>query len=142
MNVGEELRLPINQDDLRRVVLNLVENAIQYSPEGGTITVEAQQHGQQVTLKIKDNGVGIDKDNIPRVFDRFWQADRVRSARDNHHGLGLSIVKALVEHHSGSVTVASELGVGTTFEITLPASVTPKQPVSVREIPTESREVG
>lgn len=142
VNIGEELRLPINQDDLRRVVINLVENAIQYSPEGGTITLDAQMHGQQITLKIKDNGVGIEKDNLPNVFDRFWQADRVRSARDNHHGLGLSIVKALVEHHSGTVTVSSELGVGTTFEITLPASDSHKQPVAVREIPTESRKPG
>lgn len=145
VNIGEELRLPINSDDLRRVVLNLVENAIQYSPEGGTITLDAQPHGQQVTLKIKDNGVGIDKNNLSKIFDRFWQADRVRSARDNHHGLGLSIVKALVEHHSGHVNVTSELGVGTTFEITLPLAVGIKQPSGtfpVREIPTESREVG
>lgn len=142
VNIGKELRVPINPDDLRRVILNLVENAIQYSKEGETVSLDAQLHGKHVTIRVKDTGVGIDANNLSKVFDRFWQADKVRSARDNHHGLGLSIVKALVEHHSGSVSVTSQLGLGTIFEVTLPASIDGNKSADIREIPTESHEAG
>ncbi|WP_045746157.1 sensor histidine kinase [Actinoplanes rectilineatus] len=100
---------------LRQIVGNLVSNAIRHTPAGGTVTVGA--HGATVT--VADTGVGISEENLPKVFDRFWRADESRSRSTGGSGLGLSIVRKLVEAHGGTVTVASTPGAGTVFTVVL-----------------------
>lgn len=116
--------LPLIQADqarLRQCLLNLLDNALRYTPEAGTITVQAEQVGQMVALRVIDNGAGIALEHLPHVFDRFYRTDAARSREQGGSGLGLAIVRAIVEAHGGTVTAVSDgLGKGTTFTITLP----------------------
>ncbi|GIE82119.1 two-component sensor histidine kinase [Actinoplanes philippinensis] len=102
---------------LRQVVGNLVSNAIRYTPEGGSVTVSASQS----TITVRDTGIGISEDDLPRVFDRFWRADESRSRATGGSGLGLAITRKLVEAHGGTIEVASTRGVGTVFTVRLPS---------------------
>jgi two-component system sensor histidine kinase BaeS len=101
---------------LRQVVGNLVANAIRYTPSGGTVTVSAVRS----TITVRDTGIGISGDDLPRVFDRFWRADESRSRATGGSGLGLAITRKLVEAHGGTIEVASVLGEGTVFTVHLP----------------------
>jgi two-component system sensor histidine kinase BaeS len=101
---------------LRQVVGNLVSNAIRYTPPGGTVTVSAFQS----TITVRDTGIGISEDNLPRVFDRFWRADESRSRATGGSGLGLAITRKLVEAHGGTIGVESTPGRGTLFTVRLP----------------------
>jgi signal transduction histidine kinase len=109
---------------IQRVLLNLVQNAIRYSPSGGVIFIEARREGQQVRVDVRDTGYGISTEDLPHVFDPFFQADKARSRRNGGSGLGLSIVKALVEASGGEVMVTSRLGEGSTFSFTVPGGGT------------------
>ncbi|WP_394618057.1 sensor histidine kinase [Lentzea sp. JNUCC 0626] len=102
---------------LRQVLTNLVTNAFRYTPSDGTVRIISA--GDQI--KVIDTGSGISAEDLPHVFDRFWRADRSRTRDTGGSGLGLAIVHAIVSAHHGTITVASELGRGTTFTITLPA---------------------
>ena len=116
--------LPLIQADqarLRQGLLNLLDNAIRYTPQAGTIIVQAEQIGEQVELRVIDDGVGIAAEHLPHVFDRFYRTDGARSREHGGSGLGLAIVRAIVEEHGGTVTaVSAGLNQGTTFTITLP----------------------
>lgn len=109
---------------LRQLVNNLLDNAIKYTPAGGQVTAElcpSDDHRQAV-FRVKDTGPGIPREDVSRVFDRFFRADKARSRADAAvgTGLGLSICQAVVTAHDGTITCASELGVGSTFEVRLP----------------------
>ncbi len=105
---------------LERVVKNITHNAIKFSPENGIICITATQDEQMVTVAIKDNGIGIPADQLPRIFERFYQVDRSRDrARKNGTGLGLAIAKHIVQKHGGEIWVESEEGKGTTFFFSL-----------------------
>ncbi len=106
-------------DRLKQVLLNLVGNAIKYTPKGGTVWLEVQQKGQQAVIKVRDTGPGIPPEDLPHIFERFYRADKARS-RGKGFGLGLSIAYWIVKHHSGHIEVVSQPGEGTTFTITLP----------------------
>lgn len=108
---------------LRQVIANLLDNAIKYTPPGGRVDVEALDTGTEVTLRVRDTGRGIDADDVPRIWDRLYRADASRSERGL--GLGLSLVKAIVESHGGRVAVESTPGRGSVFSITLPAGDAP-----------------
>ena len=108
----------VDRNRLLQVFENLIGNAVKFTPPGGCVTVRARQRPGEVVFEVADNGPGIPESDIPRLFDRFWQA--VRSDRKGA-GLGLPIVKALVEGHGGQVHVESVLGQGTTFSFTIPA---------------------
>jgi signal transduction histidine kinase len=110
---------------LRQVVANLVDNAIKYTPRGGRIDLEAIRGGTRAVLTVRDTGIGIPPDELPRVWDRLYRGDRSRSERGL--GLGLSLVRAIVEAHKGSVEATSEPGRGSTFTIHLPIDQ-PDQP--------------
>jgi signal transduction histidine kinase len=97
---------------------NLIENALRHSPEDSTITLAARPHGRHIVLEVSDQGDGIPDDALPYVFDRFYRARMADGTRGS--GLGLAIVKAIAESHSGTVSVESTLGVGTTFRVDLP----------------------
>ena len=105
---------------LDRVFMNLIENAISYTPLGGTIKIVAQQIERQIEIGISDTGVGIAPDDLERIFDRFWRGDRARTRWEGGSGLGLAIVKSIVEQHDGSIEVQSKLSEGSKFIVRLP----------------------
>lgn len=107
-------------DLLKEVVLNLVSNAIQYTPAGGQIRVRVRRVDGAVELAVADTGIGIPPADQPRIFERFYRVDKDRSRRSGGTGLGLAIVKHIVESHHGRVTVESEVGKGSTFTVRLP----------------------
>jgi len=108
-------------DKLTQVLINLIDNGIKYTPEGGRITVEARRTGKSVEIAVADTGIGIPPKEIPRIFERFYRVDRARSRAIGGTGLGLSIVKHIVEAHGGTVAVESEFGKGSRFVVSLPA---------------------
>jgi len=110
-------------DRIEQVLVNLLDNAIKYSPEEGRITVAIDEGSPSpglVSVAVRDEGVGIPTEDLPRVFERFYRVDRARSRDGGGSGLGLSIAKAIVEAHGGEITLRSEEGQGTTVHFTLP----------------------
>jgi two-component system sensor histidine kinase BaeS len=116
--------LSVNGDRvaLERVMFNLVENAVRYSPTGENVTVRVSKAPPWIEIQIIDTGGGIAPEHLPHLFERFYRVDKARSRTHGGSGLGLSIVKALVEAHGGSVSVSSEVGHGSTFTVRLPAA--------------------
>lgn len=117
--------LEADEDRLRQVVANLLQNGISYTPEGGKVSVrtslvQGDGGSEMVQIRIVDTGIGIPRKDLPRIFERFYRVDKARSRVSGGTGLGLSIVKHLVELHHGSITVDSTVGVGTAFTIELP----------------------
>jgi signal transduction histidine kinase len=110
--------------DLSLLVRNLVDNAIRYTKPGGRVDVTLSGQGDEVVLSVADTGVGIPTRELPRIFERFYRVDRARSRETGGTGLGLSIVKHVIENHGGTVSVTSELGRGTCFEVRLPSATT------------------
>jgi signal transduction histidine kinase len=108
--------------DLSLLIRNLVDNAIRYSREGDKVFVEVEAAGEGVLLRVRDTGIGIPSRDLSRIFERFYRVDRARSRETGGTGLGLAIVKHIVENHRGRTHVESELGRGTTFEVTLDAA--------------------
>jgi heavy metal sensor kinase len=107
---------------LRRAVINLLDNAIKYSKLGGRIEVSALSEDGRIRLQIKDYGIGISQQDLPHIFDRLYRADPARSREKGGAGLGLALVKWIVEAHKGTIQVASQPDLGTSFDIILPAS--------------------
>jgi two-component system phosphate regulon sensor histidine kinase PhoR len=108
-----------DMDRLKQVFINLIGNAITYTPPEGDVKIILQEHGEHVRIHVLDSGVGIEKDEIPRIFERFYRVDRARSRNSGGTGLGLAIVKHLVEAHHGKINVKSDLGKGSEFIIEL-----------------------
>lgn len=111
---------------MKQIFINLINNAIVYTPAGGVVSVELAEDKYNAYIKVSDTGIGISKEEIPRIFERFYRVDKARSRNTGGTGLGLSIVKHLVEAHQGTITVDSEVGEGTTFTVVLPKSATEK----------------
>jgi heavy metal sensor kinase len=109
-----------DRNRLRQVVANLVDNALKYTPAGGEVRLEARQEGNLAMIEVADNGMGIDPDDLPRIWDRLFRGDRSRSERGL--GLGLSLVQAIAEAHGGHVGVDSAPGRGSRFTVRLPAA--------------------
>lgn len=117
----QDIEIEGNKDELIKLLTILLDNAIKYSANEKSILVTANKTDSSVEIVIKDQGIGIDKKDLPHIFDRFFRADSARSKTDTiGYGLGLSIAKKIVEIHHGSITVDSELQKGTTFIIRLP----------------------
>ena len=108
---------------LDRVFINLLENAIHYTPSGGRIRILACLIERQIEIAIIDTGVGIAAEDLDRIFDRFWRGDRSRTRWEGGSGLGLAIAKSIVEQNHGSIEVQSKLGDGSQFIVRLPAIV-------------------
>ncbi|MEG0753420.1 MAG: ATP-binding protein [Angelakisella sp.] len=106
-------------DWLLQALINLGENAVKYTPSGGSIWISATQEGQQVLIEVGDNGVGIPPQDLPRIFERFYRVDKARSGKSGGSGLGLSIVKHIVEELEGEISAHSTVGKGSSFVITL-----------------------
>ena len=107
---------------LERVLLNLLDNAIKYTPKGGWITIRVGSEGEEILIEIRDTGVGIPSRDLGRIFERFYRVDCSRSPDVGGTGLGLSIVRHLAEAMGGSVSVESEVERGSTFRVRLPAA--------------------
>jgi two-component system phosphate regulon sensor histidine kinase PhoR len=110
----------VNAPLLEQAHINLVDNAIKYSDEGRSVWMEAAAVGDELEIRVRDEGCGIEAEHLPRLFERFYRVDRARSRSLGGTGLGLSIVKHIVQAHRGTVGVESQPGVGTTFTIRLP----------------------
>jgi two-component system phosphate regulon sensor histidine kinase PhoR len=111
-----------DRNNLEGVFTNLVSNAIKYTPEGGEITIRATGEGENVGVEVSDTGIGISKQDLPRIFDRFYRVKSEKTRQIVGTGLGLSIVKHIVEAHLGKISVESEEGGGSTFTVVLPAA--------------------
>lgn len=119
-SVDEDMSFHGDEELLKRMALNLVQNAIHYTPSGGSVSVELTRHDGFGCLTVSDNGIGIPAESVDRVFDRFYRVGEARTRADGGSGLGLSIVKLTAESHGGSVAVTSQLGEGSTFTVRLP----------------------
>jgi signal transduction histidine kinase len=117
----EEAILYFDPDAIERIVLNLLSNAIKYTPSGGCIFVSIQSIEAGVVISIKDTGAGIDEEKIDVIFERFKQVDELLTRRHEGSGIGLSLVKSLIQMHSGSIEVHSEERIGTEFIVMLPS---------------------
>ena len=113
----EDLSVPGDALRLKRLLGNLVDNAIRYTPEGGTITLSLFRDGDWARLEVADTGLGIAPEHLPHIFERFYRVDKARSRAKGGTGLGLAIVKGIAEQHGGKVTVTSEPAKGSTFTV-------------------------
>jgi two-component system phosphate regulon sensor histidine kinase PhoR len=120
---------------MEQALINLVQNAIEYSDPGGVIRVSAEKKGASVLLCVRDEGCGIARNHLPRLFERFYRVDKGRSRELGGTGLGLAIVKHIVQAHRGRVSVDSRPGEGSTFRIHLPASQSERVPPSRNAAP-------
>ena len=112
--------IEIDTDKMTQVIDNILNNAIKYSPDGGKITVTMKTTDDQMILSISDQGLGIPKQDLPKIFDRFYRVDRARSRAQGGTGLGLAIAKEIIKQHKGFIWAKSEYGKGSTFTIVLP----------------------
>ena len=112
--------IEIDTDKMTQVIDNILNNAIKYSPDGGKITVSMKTTDDQMILSISDQGLGIPKQDLPKIFDRFYRVDKARSRAQGGTGLGLAIAKEIIKQHNGFIWAKSEYGKGSTFTIVLP----------------------
>ena len=105
---------------IRQLFINILENAVRYTPEGGYISVSILKKDKNAVIAISDTGIGIPAEHLPHIFERFYRVDKARSRADGGVGLGLAIAKYIADSHNGKIEVASQIGKGTTFTITLP----------------------
>ena len=126
VNLPKELPA-LSGDPLRlgQVIQNLCTNAVQYTPEGGTVTLTVERGPSEVTISVRDTGIGISKEDLPRVFQRFFQTEAAQRMRRAGFGLGLKIAQEIIKAHGGSIGVESEVGKGSRFFFTVPIPLTP-----------------
>ena len=117
-------RLRADETRLQELIYNLLDNAVKYSNPGGTVFLRAEAETDLVRISVADQGVGIPPDDLPRIFERFYRADKSRSSEQSGTGLGLSIVKHIAQLHGGTVEAHSELGKGTTISVMFPVTQT------------------
>lgn len=121
--LADDIIFEADLEKVRQILINLLANAINYTPDLGTITLQASELEAEVCLTVSDTGIGMSKEALSRIFERFYRVDKARSRDTGGTGLGLAIVKHIVEVHQGRIEVESELGEGTTFNIYLPKSI-------------------
>jgi signal transduction histidine kinase len=121
VELKSELSTPIDllgdASQLNRLFTNLIINALDYTPPGGTVEIQASQVGQTIFVKVQDTGIGIAPENLERIFHRFWRGDQSRTYSQGGSGLGLAIAQAIAQSHNGQISVTSELGQGSCFTV-------------------------
>jgi signal transduction histidine kinase len=133
----DQVQVNGDRDRLKQVLVNLVANAIQYTPQGGEVFMSLAIIGEQARIIVRDTGPGIPSEDLPYIFERFYRAEKSRTrTRTSGFGLGLSIVQWIVENHGGTIKVESKEGQGTTFAIWLPLLT-----VEIKTVPRASEKV-
>ncbi|GFP23004.1 two-component system, OmpR family, phosphate regulon sensor histidine kinase PhoR, partial [Candidatus Hakubella thermalkaliphila] len=117
--------IAVNEQYMIISLSNLLDNAIKYTPAGGTVSVILEEGAEEISFRVSDTGAGIPTRELPRIFERFYRVDKARSHESGSTGLGLSIAKHVVEKHGGRIEVKSFLGKGSTFTIHLPKNTQP-----------------
>ena len=146
-DVDPEIRIIGDHDLVLQAVANLLSNAVRYTPEGGTITIRAKRVNGYASISVSDTGIGLAEEDLNRVFSRFWRADSARTSVNGGLGIGLALVKEVVDQHRGNVGVESTLGEGSTFTVNIPLSaddmsqIGPSQMKSARRIAREAKRV-
>jgi signal transduction histidine kinase len=116
----ENLVVTGDKVELTQLFFNLLDNAIRYTPSGGIVSVSVEIKGNTAVVAIKDSGIGILKEHIPHIFERFYRVDKARSRAEGGAGLGLSICQHIAKVHGGRIEVESQVGQGSTFSVFLP----------------------
>ena len=124
-DLEKEIYIKGEENKLRRLLDNIMENSLRYTDSGGTIKVKTRTRSSNLVLEVSDEGIGIPEQSLNQIFNRFYRVDTARSRAQGGVGLGLSIVKGLVELHQGDITIKSKLGEGTTICISLPTGQSP-----------------
>lgn len=115
-----KLQMQIDQDKIQQCLLNIIGNAVKYTPESGNVWVELEDAKDVILIRVKDNGIGIPEKDLPYIFDRFYRVDEARARKTGGTGLGLAISQQIIQLHQGNIEVFSRLGIGTEIIITLP----------------------
>lgn len=118
--IGDVEDVEADRDRIEQVLINMLSNAMKYTPKGGKISIYVGKMYSSVYVKVKDSGIGIPKEDLPRIFERFYRTDKARSREMGGTGLGLAIAKEIIEAHNGEISVTSDIGKGTEFTIKLP----------------------
>jgi signal transduction histidine kinase len=125
--------MAIDSDKIERIMLNLLSNAVKFTKSGGEITVNLYERDEKFYISVKDNGFGIPQDKLHTIFERFIQVDKSLTRKREGSGIGLALVKSLVELHEGNITVNSREGEGSEFIIELPIRLVPENECSHHE---------
>ncbi len=115
-----EIKVVGDRVQLTRLFSNLIQNALQYTPEGGIVSVYINKDSRLGVVSIRDTGIGISAEQLPHVFDRFWRANKARTRREGGTGLGLAIADAIAKNHGGKIVVTSKVNVGSCFQVKIP----------------------
>lgn len=133
--IGSSVYISGDQSHLKQLILNLIDNAIKYTPAGGKVNIKLTHGGRSALLEIVDTGVGISSEGLPHIFERFYRADKARSRNSGGTGLGLAIVRAICDAHNGEIKVLSTEGCGTHFFVKLPLIPTAEIPCGSALLP-------
>ena len=129
----DEIKVLGDMPQLSRLFSNLLENALQYTPKEGRVSLDLYRQNRFAVISVRDTGIGIAPDQVDKVFDRFWRADKARTHREGGTGLGLAISEAIVKRHGGKISVTSELNLGTCFLVRIPIADNRRSPVTKGE---------
>ncbi|PJF36514.1 MAG: hypothetical protein CUN49_05070 [Candidatus Thermofonsia Clade 1 bacterium] len=132
-------QIAVNADLFSRAIHNLLDNAMQYTPSGGTVCLRTAQDDQGILIEIEDNGVGIPAEDLPHIFKRFYRVDKARASQSGGSGLGLAIVKQVIEAHGGTVSAQSQVGSGALFRLRLPLRAQASANIGSASSESESR---
>ncbi len=119
----QQIQINIDVDKIQQSIINIIHNAIKYTPEGGAVTVSLYYEGEYAVIKVEDTGTGIERKHLEHIFDRFYRTDKARARKTGGTGLGLSIAYQIVSLHQGTIEVESEVGKGSSFYIKLPRNL-------------------
>ncbi len=120
LTANNKIQIQLDQEKMQQCLLNIIGNAVKYTPEEGKVWVELEETRDNIIIKVNDSGIGIPEKDLPFIFDRFYRVDEARARKTGGTGLGLSIAQQIIQLHQGTISVKSELGVGTQVAITLP----------------------
>jgi len=127
--IGSIPEIKADYDRIEQVMMNILSNAIKYTPDGGNISVYISKMYNEINIKVADNGIGIPEKDLPRIFERFYRVDKARSREMGGTGLGLAIAREIVEAHAGTMALKSEAGKGTEVTIKLPITADEEEKV-------------
>lgn len=132
-NITPNVMIIGDQDLISQAVANLLSNAVRYTPENGMVSLDLVRENGYAKISVRDTGIGIAKDDVKKVFSRFWRADEARQSKNGGLGIGLALVKEVVDQHRGSISVTSALGEGSVFEIKIPLAPQDRASVAIGE---------